>query len=186
MSHNELRLSSRLLLGALAGLTATSAMTAAMHRLHARLPQDERYPLPPREITERLSPGLIKEDALRDGSLAAHFAYGAAAGAFVASTGTAHRPAAGAVAGVAVWAASYFGWVPALRVLRLANEHPLRRNALMIGAHLVWGVVTTVTIRELGAARETVVAGGALHDAPAPRPKRRFNGRKATVEGDKL
>jgi hypothetical protein len=48
------RLSSRLVLGGLAGITATTAMTAVMRRLHRKLPGAERYPLPPREITERI------------------------------------------------------------------------------------------------------------------------------------
>ena len=37
----------RLLLGALAGLAGTVAMTAAMRAMHRHLPSPERYPLPP-------------------------------------------------------------------------------------------------------------------------------------------
>jgi hypothetical protein len=42
--------------GALAGLSATMAMTAAMRALFKWLPSHERYPLPPRELTERILP----------------------------------------------------------------------------------------------------------------------------------
>ena len=55
-------ITSRLIIGALAGLTATTAMTAAMRRLHRQLPARERYPLPPREITERLAPRVAGEE----------------------------------------------------------------------------------------------------------------------------
>lgn len=162
------RLSSRFVIGALAGLTATTFMTAAMRRLHGNLPVAERYPLPPREITERLAPEAAGEGALRDASLLAHFGYGAATGALIAGAGTRKGDAAGAALGVGIWALSYFGWVPGFRILEPADEHPPRRNALMIGAHLVWGAVTTWTIRELTAARRTMLANGPLRDAPVP------------------
>jgi hypothetical protein len=45
-----------LILGALAGLAATMSMTATMHRMHRRLPDELRYPLPPREIVDRTIP----------------------------------------------------------------------------------------------------------------------------------
>jgi hypothetical protein len=38
-----------------------------------------------------------------------------------------------------VWAASYLGLLPALRLLPPATNHPRHRTALMIAAHLVWG-----------------------------------------------
>ena len=47
---------SRAVLGALAGFAATAIMTSAMQRLHERLPQEERYPLTPREITQSTMP----------------------------------------------------------------------------------------------------------------------------------
>lgn len=162
----EPRLSSRLIVGALAGLTATTFMTAAMRRLHAKLPAAERYPLPPREITERLVPEGMGEAGLRDASLLAHFGYGAATGALIAAAGTRRGDATGAALGVAIWAASYFGWAPAFRILAPAEQHPSRRNALMIGAHLVWGAFTSWTIRELTTARHSMLAGGPLRDAP--------------------
>src|SRR3546814_14157501 len=82
------RLTTRLLLGAIAGVVGTVAMTAAMNRLHPRLPRSDRYPLPPREITERLV-GTESEDDIKDAATAAHHGYGAAAGALLAAA----RPA---------------------------------------------------------------------------------------------
>jgi hypothetical protein len=160
-------LASRLMVGAIAGIAATVAMTATMRRLHGNLPAAERYPLPPREITQRLMPVSASDDELRDSSLLAHFGYGAVVGALFAASGTRKGDAVGAVLGAGVWALSYFGWVPGFGVLRPANKHPARRNALMICAHLVWGAVTTWTVRELEAAQDTILRGGPLRDAPA-------------------
>lgn len=156
-------LSTRLLLGAIAGLVGTMAMTVAMNRLHRRLSEAEQYPLPPREITETI---LIDgpDEAVKDVSTAAHFLYGAATGSIIAAV----RPRAGVVAGAAygvgVWGASYFGWVPALGILRPANEHPPRRNALMIGVHVVWGAVTALSLRELFNSRSTTLRSGPIKD----------------------
>jgi hypothetical protein len=158
---------SRLLAGAIAGFAATVAMTATMNRLHRRLPAAERYPLPPREITERLLPQLKRDEAIKDAATAAHHAYGAAAGALIAAAAPTIGPLHGAAAGTAVWAASYFGWVPAASVLRGAHHHPARRNGLMIAAHLVWGAVTALSLRELADARATTLRAGPVNDADA-------------------
>src|SRR3546814_18504028 len=80
VNDQSVGLGSRLLLGALAGMAGTAAMTAAMNRLHQRLPPKDRYPLPPREITERML-GSQSEAALKDKATAAHLGYGAVTGA---------------------------------------------------------------------------------------------------------
>jgi hypothetical protein len=72
----------------------------------------------------------------------------------------------GPLFGLLLWAVSYFGLLPGLRVLTPANEHPLGRNALMIGAHLVWGgclaLIYQVLLSDLG--REST----AFHTSPRP------------------
>lgn len=175
-------LSGRLLIGALAGLTATTIMTAAMRRMHAKLPDTERYPLPPREITERVAPTSTPDQNLRDGSLLAHFGYGAVTGALMAVRNGGKRAGSGAVIGTLVWALSYFGWVPGLHILKPATQHPLRRNALMIGAHLVWGVATHWSIRELTYARDTMLAAGPLRDARSHRDSMGETGKEVRNE----
>src|SRR3546814_12966070 len=75
--------------------------------------------------------GSQSEAALKDKATAAHFGYGAVTGALLAVIDPTPRPAFGAVAGVATWIASYFGWIPAFGVLRSAETHPWRRNKLM-------------------------------------------------------
>lgn len=140
------------------------AMTAVMGRLHARLPEGERYPLPPREISER-SLSITHEAAMKDAAMTAHFAYGAASGALLAAIDPKAPPFRGAAEGVAIWAASYFGWIPALRILLPANRHPRRRNALMVAAHLVWGAAHALGYRELVRARTTALRAGPIDDA---------------------
>ena len=161
-------LRSRLLVGAIGGIVGTAAMTVAMRRLHGVLPPDERYPLPPREITERVLPGPSSENTA-DRTVANHFGFGTLAGAVL--TGLVNRGVLGGSAfGPAVWLASYLGWIPAAGILRPASSHPWRRNALMIAAHVVWGAVTAATASELLAARKTIFAGGETRDDPAHPP----------------
>lgn len=138
---------SGLLRGAVAGFLATAAMTAAMEAMHRRLPRQEQYPLPPSEITSVVTVKTgLRQHLDRSGhfvvTILAHFGYGAAVGAlYVPSLRRVPLPAAvrGSLFGVIVWAVSYLGWLPAFGILRPATEHPARRTALMIAAHLVWG-----------------------------------------------
>lgn len=153
-----MRLSSRLVIGAIAGMVGTMAMTSAMRRLHARLPEQERYPLTPREIVDAAA--AQPDETARDVTTAAHFAYGAACGALLAAADPKMGSGRAAAAGAAIWLGSYMGWVPALNLLEPATEHPARRNALMIAVHLVWGASTAQAMRELAEARETIFAAG--------------------------
>jgi uncharacterized membrane protein YagU involved in acid resistance len=153
----------RILFGALAGLTATTAMTAAMRLFHGALPEKERYPLPPRELIEQMN---IVEDAgsRAAATVAAHYAFGATAGIVYALMS--RRMLAGPGYGVAVWAASYLGWIPSARLLDPASLHPARRNLLMIAAHLIWGAALEASYRTAcGAARDVFSDGPALDAA---------------------
>jgi hypothetical protein len=157
----------------LGGLVGTAAMTAAMRRMHGRLPDRERYPLPPREIIQSVAgrTGMDRqagEGDLQDLTLGAHFAYGAAAGALYAVARPGDGVFAGVCYGLAVWAGSYLGWIPGLAILEPATRHPRRRNGLMLAAHVVWGATTALTIRELERAEAEVFAGRAAPDAPRP------------------
>lgn len=143
--------------GLAAGALATIPMSLAMEALHRRLPWRERYPLPPRQVTMRLARRLRLERHLgepeRTGvTLLAHFGYGAAGGAVYASLASwLPMPpiAGGTVFGVLVWLGSYLGWLPAMGILAPATRHPARRNALMIGAHLLWGATTGLLVARL-------------------------------------
>jgi uncharacterized membrane protein YagU involved in acid resistance len=169
LKDEKLRLGTKLLIGGIAGFAGTLAMTAAMRRMHRRLPAKERYPLTPREIVDsgaKQVHAALPDEAARDLTLAAHFAYGALVGAMIAAMNPDMKKKTGAAAGAAVWVASYMGWIPAVGTLEPATEHPPRRNALMIAAHLVWGAATAAAVRELRLARATIFAAGPDKDAP--------------------
>jgi uncharacterized membrane protein YagU involved in acid resistance len=145
---------SQLFSGALAGCIATAPMTVSMELMHRLLPRHEQYPLPPSEITADLTEKTGVRDTMDQHehvelSLVNHFAYGAAAGALyapLASRAGFSPVLKGITYGLAVWAVSYLGLLPALGILRPATEHPTRRNLLMILAHVVWGSVTGVLV----------------------------------------
>ncbi len=171
MKKDELKLGSRLLIGGIAGFVGTIAMTAAMRRLHERLPPRERYPLPPREIIDSTADkaGLpVADEAAKDVTTAAHFAYGAASGALLGVANIMVGPVTGGVAGVGVWLASYMGWIPGVGILKPPTDHPPRRNLLMLASHVVWGVATARAIRELVEARRTILKDGPDRDAAGP------------------
>jgi uncharacterized membrane protein YagU involved in acid resistance len=152
----------RILLGAAAGLAATVPMTLAMKLMHAALPRHEQYPLPPRQVTEGMAAkaGIsqhLDEDERQKATWASHFGYGASVGAFYGALSEGlealglegHSAVAGACFGVGVWAGSYLGWLPAAGIIRPATEQPMRRNALMITAHVVWGVTAGLIVEGL-------------------------------------
>lgn len=151
--------------GAVGGLLATVPMTAVMTILFQKLQRPQQYPLPPRQITEvfvaRVSGGRHFGDRpLTLLSLLAHFAYGAAAGAvYPLFCRPKHAALSGSVFGLAVWGASYLGWLPAAHILKPATQHAPQRNALMWLAHVVWGA-GTVMIGEIVRARCGRITGG--------------------------
>jgi uncharacterized membrane protein YagU involved in acid resistance len=81
-----------------------------------------------------------------------HFAYGATCGAIYGPL-SGRLGGGGVIGGVAfglaVWTGSYLGWLPAAGILTPATEHPGRRNALMIAAHVVWGAAAGVLVEQL-------------------------------------
>lgn len=143
--------------GSVAGLVATVPMTATMELLYPLLPPEQHYPLPPREITDVLAnrSGLgarLSEPDRYGASLALHFAIGTTMGAVygcLAGRSPLPPPVEGAAYGVAVWAVSYLGGLPVLRILRPATEHPPPRTALMIAAHAVWGAAVGLLLDRL-------------------------------------
>jgi uncharacterized membrane protein YagU involved in acid resistance len=161
------------LAGATAGFVATAPMTAAMALMHRMLPEEERYPLPPRQVVDHATQqagaedavpgtshhpaerhtGLHPEDDERGGvALASHFAFGAMAGSAygpIARTRPSHPILAGIGYGVLVWGTQYLGVLPAAGVLSNARYHPARRNALMIAAHVVWGATLGIVADRL-------------------------------------
>ena len=157
----------RFLIGSMAGFAATAPMTGLMIGLHQQLPPDEQYPLPPRQITEEMADTAGVNQTLNDSdrtklALVNHFAYGALMGGLYGAMPPEWlrlSPVARGIAyGLGVWAGNYLGLLPALGSHAAAHEEPLRRNALMIASHIVWGgslgIVTHALLMENANARE--------------------------------
>lgn len=134
--------------GAAAGFVATAPMTVVMEGVRRLLPRHQQDPLPPRQITTRAAHAAGVGHALTEGekegaTAATHFAFGAAAGAVygLAARHLPLGPAAGGVGfGLAVWAGSYLGWLPATGLYKHPADEPAGRHADMILSHVVWGV----------------------------------------------
>lgn len=145
---------SDVLVGAIAGVAATAAMTVAAAAMHRHLPDGERYPLPPRELTQQIVAAGRggSSAAMLPATLASHFGFGAAAGGLYGVLRPVLTPGpvcSGILYGLGVWTVSYLGWIPAARLLQPATVHPARRNALMIAAHVVWGATLGIVARSL-------------------------------------
>ena len=138
--------------GALAGLIATIPMTLFMLLMHRLLPRWQKYALPPERITHELSERagtdkFLDKPRLLGATLVSHFGYGAFMGTLYGMLRKRVKlPAAvkGSIFGVIIWAGSYLGWLPAMDMAAAGTEEPLRRNALMIGAHVIWGATTGI------------------------------------------
>jgi uncharacterized membrane protein YagU involved in acid resistance len=147
--------------GAAAGFAATLPMTLVMVALHRALPRQEQYALPPKLITEELTEtsGMAEDlspEEINRITVANHFAYGAAVAvpyAVLASRIPGPRLGLGIGYGLAVWAGSYLGWLPATGLLRPATEHPPRRTGMMIAAHIVYGAALAWLVEGMGAGR---------------------------------
>jgi uncharacterized membrane protein YagU involved in acid resistance len=139
-------------------------MTAVMRRFHRNLAEEDQYPLPPREIISSIAPDLPGTKA-RDLSMLTHFAYGAACGAALATVRRRPSLGYGVAGGIGIWIGSYLGWLPGLKILKPATEHPAQRNAGMILAHAVWGAAYALTQSGL-LESERILKGGPLKDLP--------------------
>lgn len=131
-----------------AGLISTTAMTIVMEMLYRTLPRDEQYALPPEEIATVAEMKVLGKPLNPSQhmifTLVSHFGYGITlAGIYsVIAKKLPFPPLINGVSyGIAVWVGSYYGWLPAFRVLPSATEFPPERRTLMIIAHLVWGAV---------------------------------------------
>jgi hypothetical protein len=134
------------LTGAAAGAAATGPMTGTMKLGSKLLPIHQKYSLPPRQITSRVSRwagvwGHLDRNERWMATWAAHYAYGAAAGAIYSllTRGRRQNALTGMGFGLLVWGGSYLGLLPSLNIMQPASRHPKERNLLMIVAHLVWG-----------------------------------------------
>jgi hypothetical protein len=133
-----MRMLTRTVRGAVAGVAATAAMSALMVGAERGGVMPGQ---PPRMIVDRFAPRLDASTA-DTVALLMHGAYGAAAGAgYALGRGRRASAASGAVFGVLLWAAGYEGWVPVLGVLPPAHRDDRGRVLAMVLGHATYGAV---------------------------------------------
>jgi hypothetical protein len=141
----------RLVAGVVAGLLATLIMSAFME--WARRSRWLRKH-PPEEITERALQriGASVSEPLKDTTAtAAHLAFGVGAGAgyglLPAPRRRCLRVVAGVGYGLGIWAISYAGWAPAVRLMPSPTEDRTESQAAILASHVVYGAVLGATFR---------------------------------------
>ncbi len=139
--------------GALSGLLATAAQTAALQAVRLALP-GPRGRFPPRQVTEavvarlagRRWPPAWSEPTWWVATAVSHAGFGTAAGAVYPAVpgrpGGLRRLVRGAAYGLAVYAVSYGLVLPAVGIRLPQGDRPVRKNLELIVAHLAWGLVT--------------------------------------------
>jgi hypothetical protein len=149
--------------GAAAGFLATGPMTVFMAGVREVLPEHQQYDLPPRIVTERAAQKAgvahhMNEPQKKAATTAAHFAFGAGAGAaygVVEPLLPFHPVVNGIAYGLGVWASSYLGWLPAAGLHPPAEQESAGRNVLHAGAHVVWGAVLGLLTDQLAGERNS-------------------------------
>jgi glycine/D-amino acid oxidase-like deaminating enzyme/nitrite reductase/ring-hydroxylating ferredoxin subunit len=156
VSHEELRRPVRAVMrGGAGGAVATAAMSGAlvMQRKLGLLGEH-----PPRKIVRglRWRLGWLGTSRRRENAatVAAHWGFGVASGALFGllhgrRRGFAASTLVGAGFGLAVWAASYYGWVPALGLMRPPHRDRPMRPTSMAAAHLLFGSVLGAFVERL-------------------------------------
>lgn len=142
--------------GAAAGAVATVPMSAVMLAAQkaGALPKQ-----PPEEIVDSaLDAAEVEVDEETSDVLATlhHFAFGAGGGAGYAALRTVSgergdATVVGVAYALAVWFASYQGWVPRIAPLPPTTADRKDRQAVMAGAHVVYGAVLGMLVDRLGA-----------------------------------
>ena len=142
--------------GSLAGIAGTALMTIVI--LGGRAAGLLRNP-PPRQITARVEERAgvrerLPRTAFTVSWLLAHVGYGAVSGAMYSSLRPiilAPSSVAGVIYGLVVWSVSYLGLMPSLGLYPAPAQDTRSRTAIMIVAHVVYGVTTAVVERWLSA-----------------------------------
>ena len=141
----------RILIGAAAGALATlpqSAVVWGMKQagLYRRTP-------PPEKVAEEVTRAAVDIEKLPEPwqmpvKLVEHFGFGTTAGAAFGLLTTIIRPNAvtGVLVGLAVWKASYDGWIPAARIMPPPEEDEEGRVLAMVAAHVVYGLALGVLV----------------------------------------
>jgi uncharacterized membrane protein YagU involved in acid resistance len=139
----------RPVVGAVAGVVATGAMSAWQAAGQLSGPYGEQ---PPKRLV-RTAARRLGLPARRHGPVtwpvtaAAHLGFGAACGAVYATVVSRSTVGYGSAFGLAVWAVSYPGWIPAVGVLPPPHRDNPRRAWTMLIGHVVYGAVLGALVR---------------------------------------
>lgn len=145
----------RIINGGLAGIIATVTMSlviVAGRRLGLL------YTPPPKHITQRVADRLhlsrdLPRPVFQTSWILAHFGYGAVSGvlhALIRDRIPGPRLLGGLLFGGLLWAVSYFGLMPGLRLYPSPEHDSPTRMGTMIAAHAVYGVTLAWAERLLG------------------------------------
>lgn len=138
--------------GGLAGAAATVAMTGWMAAGQLTGPHGEQ---PPKRLVRRLArrvglPARRHGTATRLATAAAHLGFGTSCGALYATAVRRSTVARGVAFGLAVWAVSYAGWVPALDLMPPPHGDNPRRAWTIATAHVVYGAALGAALARVG------------------------------------
>jgi glycine/D-amino acid oxidase-like deaminating enzyme/nitrite reductase/ring-hydroxylating ferredoxin subunit len=164
-SDTEWRRSVRSLVrGGLAGAVATLAMTAALAVPKATGALGE---FPPKKLMRRMRRRVGVRGVSRSGdavlTVLGHWGFGMAVGSLFGllhrkQRGLAQSSLLGAGYGLAVWAASYAGFIPALGLMRPPHRDKPGRPTSMVAGHLVFGSVLGAVVDRAAESRGTHAA----------------------------
>ncbi len=140
--------------GALAGAMATVPMTLILFGVAPFLPHVKAFPpkMAVKMVTEKAGLWQLLSARQRSWlSWGGHFGYGALMGSVYVRIAKKYRVSgvgSGVAFGLAVWAGSYLGMLPALGI-----KQPLRKSywddhVQLVAAHLVWGAVLGWLVNE--------------------------------------
>lgn len=162
MTEEEMNTAGR---GALAGIAGGLAMAGMMFKVAPKVvPADMLSDgFVPKKAVEWAEAQVGRPNALTDEqaqkvAMAVHLGYSALGGALY---GLARQkleqkeehiplPVAGALFGLAVWALSFEGWLPAVGIMKRTTDKPVKKWPAPIMGHLVYGTATALAFEALG------------------------------------
>jgi uncharacterized membrane protein YagU involved in acid resistance len=144
----------RILAGATAGVIATGPQSAVVWGSRAAGVYHRR---PPPEVLAEgptnaaVDAGVLPSHLWRPAMLVEHVGFGAAGGILFAFVSSVVRPTmlAGVVTGLAIWKASYDGWIPALRIMPPPERDETGRQLTMVIAHVAYGLSLATAFKRL-------------------------------------
>lgn len=148
----------KLWMGLVGGVAGTMAMQAIM-KASGKLPEPIRPPMPARDpgqvMMEKAQTvvGTLPVKVHQVGAQGLHWGYGvvgplamAAVSSILGARSTGKTILAGTLVGVAVWAAGYVGWLPALGLVPPVHKVPIGKSASGLLGHAAYGALASLPL----------------------------------------